>query len=206
MHCNSKYRKVLLAALPPAETLSRAECLCCEEVYGIPLISGFDSSPRDPPAERGRSETMGKSAMPIDYYIDHARRLVVARGRGVFADAEVFAYQREVWSRSEVAGYDELVDMTEVVEIAAPSPAGPRIEQLAGVAAAQDNPTSAGKFAIVAPGSLAFGLGREYQIYRELDLRSKKQVGVFRTLVEALSFLGIDSLENLEPRRSSHCT
>ena len=139
--------------------------------------------------------------MPIDYYIDHARRLVVARGRGVFADAEVFAYEREVWSQPEVAGYDELVDMTDVEEIAAPLPAGPRIRQLASEAAAQDHPESAGKFAIVAPSSLAFGLGREYQTYRELDLRSKKQVGVFRTLAEALSFLGIETLEGPEPRR-----
>jgi hypothetical protein len=89
--------------------------------------------------------------MPIDYEIDHARRLVFARGRGIFADADVFAYQREVWSRPEVAGYDELVDMTEVEEIAIPTLAGPRIQQLAGEAAAQDHPTSAGKLAIVAP-------------------------------------------------------
>ena len=85
--------------------------------------------------------------------------------------------------------------------IAAPLPAGPRIRQLASEAAAQDHPESAGKFAIVAPSSLAFGLGREYQTYRELDLRSKKQVGVFRTLAEALSFLGIETLEGPEPRR-----
>jgi hypothetical protein len=133
--------------------------------------------------------------MPIDYYIDHGRRLVVARGRGVFTDADAFGYQREVWSRPEVAGYDELVDMTAVEEIATPVPAGPRIQQLAGVAAAQDPPTSAGKFAIVAPGPLAFGLAREYKTYRELDARTKKQVEVFRSIAEALSFLGIETLE-----------
>jgi hypothetical protein len=133
--------------------------------------------------------------MPIDYYIDHARKLVVARGRGVFADAEVFAYEREVWSQQEVAGYNELVDMTAVEQIAIPTPAGPRMQQLAGVAAVQDSPASAAKFAIVAPGSLAFGLGRQYQVYREIDLRGTKQVGVFRTLAEALSFLGIETLE-----------
>ena len=46
---------------------------------------------------------IGKNA----YQIDHARRLVVARGKGVFADADVFAYQREDWSQPDVAGYDE---------------------------------------------------------------------------------------------------
>jgi hypothetical protein len=146
------------------------------------------------------SATIGWNVMPIEYYIDHARRLVVARGRGLFADAEVFAYQRQVWSQTEVAGYDELVDMTEVEEIGAPAPAGPRIAQLASLAAAQDLPGYAGKFAIIAPGSLAFGLGREYQTYRELDERSRKQVGVFRTRAEALAYLGIDTLEDREFR------
>jgi hypothetical protein len=134
--------------------------------------------------------------MPIEYVIDHARRLVHARGTGLFTGADMFNYQREVWSQPAVAGYDELVDMTDVKEIAAPAPAGPRMKQLASEAAAQDPPTSAGKFAIVAPNPLAFGLGRAYQTYRELDPRSKKQVRVFRTMAEALSFLGIQSLEN----------
>ena len=140
--------------------------------------------------------------MPIDYYIDHARRLVVAQGRGVLADTEVFAYQQEVWTQPEVAGYDELVDMTEVEEIAAPVPAGPRLQQLAALAAAQDPPAGPGKLAIAAPSSLAFGLVREYQAYRELNVHSKKQVGVFHTLAEALSFLGIDTLEEQESRRT----
>lgn len=135
--------------------------------------------------------------MPIDYRIDHARRLVIARGRGVFTDADMIAYQQDVWSQAEVAGFDELIDMTDVEEISAPVPASPHIQHLAGLAAAQDHPTSAGRFAIVAPGALAFGLARQYQIYRELDARSKKQVGVFRTLVEALSFLGLETVEDL---------
>jgi hypothetical protein len=137
---------------------------------------------------------MGTSFMPIDYFIDHARRLVVARGRGIFSDGDVFAYQREVFSQPEVAGYNELVDMTNVTEIAIPLPAGPRIQQLAGLAASQDPRESTAKFAVVAPDALAFGLGREFQIYRCLDPRSKKQVGVFRTRAEALAFLGIESL------------
>lgn len=125
---------------------------------------------------------MENSAMPIDYTIDEARRLVVALGRVFFSDADMFSYQREVWSRPELAGYDELVDMTAVEAIADPSLVGSRMRQLAGEAAAQDHPLNAGKFTIVAPGSLAFGMGREYQTYRELDVRSKKQIGVFQTL------------------------
>ena len=56
--------------------------------------------------------------MPIVHRIDHERRLVVAEGRGIVTDQDVFGYQRDVWSRPEVAGYDELVDMSEVEDIA----------------------------------------------------------------------------------------
>jgi hypothetical protein len=137
--------------------------------------------------------------MPIDYQIDHARRLVVARGRGVFAESDMFAYQREVWSHPEVEGYDELVDMTHVEAIAVPQPTAPGMRKLAALAGSQDPPAGIAKFAIVAPDPLAFGLGRQYQAYRELDPQSTKTVGVFRTMDEALSFLGIEGLQGPQP-------
>ena len=138
--------------------------------------------------------------MPIDYYIDHARRLVVAKGRGIFTDTDVFVYQREVWSKPEVFGYNELVDMTEIEEIAVPVPAGPLMQQLASEAAAQDDPINGGRFAIVATSSVAFGLARQYQTHRELQSRGTKQVRVFSTLSEALSFLGVEDLAPPRPK------
>jgi len=50
--------------------------------------------------------------MPLAHRIDHRPRLVIARASGTLTDEEVFAYQKDVWSRPDVAGYDELVDMT----------------------------------------------------------------------------------------------
>jgi hypothetical protein len=144
--------------------------------------------------------------MPIDFYIDPVLRLVVARGKGLFTEPDVLAYQQEVWSQPDLAGYSELIDMTEAEEIVAPSPAGAAMQRVAAEAAARDDPASAAKLAIVAPSLLAFGLAREYQSYREAQIQSRKQVGVFRTLAEALSFLGIDSLEHGEPGPTSRCS
>ena len=127
--------------------------------------------------------------MPINYRIDHALRLVVAAGYGEFGGMEVFDYQREVWSRPEVAGYHELIDMTHVEKILTPSPE--RIRELATLAAEMDLPGHASKLAIVAPSHLSFGLGRMFQARRELDERSTKQVAVFKTLDEAQAFLEI---------------
>jgi hypothetical protein len=126
---------------------------------------------------------------PVDHHIDHDRRVVLAKGRGTLTDQEVFAYQREVWSRPEVAGYDELMDMSEVEHIALPSV--DRVRELASLAAAMDPRWPESKFAIVAPNDLAFGLGRMFETYRGLDDRSTKQARVFRTLAEAWAFLGL---------------
>src|SRR6266853_4481116 len=127
--------------------------------------------------------------MPIEYRIDHERRLVIARGYGTFTSEDVFGYQRDVWSRPDVAGYDELVDMTQVEHIALPS--AERVRELAKLSAAMDPRSSHSRFAIVAPTEFAFGLGRMYEAYRNLDDRSTKTVSVFRTLDEALTFLGV---------------
>lgn len=132
--------------------------------------------------------------MPITYTVDHSRRLVIARAFGVFSDADVFSYQHQAWSDPAVVGYNELVDMTDITAIDAPNPVGARFSQLASLSSESDAVSSPAKFAIVAPSALAYALGRAYQAYREMDTHSKKEVGVFRTLAEALGFLNISSL------------
>jgi len=128
--------------------------------------------------------------MPITFRIDHDRRLVVARGYGTFAESDAFNYQQEAWSDEAVAGYDELVDMTHVIDVVTPSPA--RVQHLASIAARKDRPSIRSRFAIVAPTDLLYGLGRMLQTYRELEKDSTKEVGVFRTMKEALDFLRLE--------------
>ena len=131
--------------------------------------------------------------MPIDYWIDHERKLVLAKGRGTVTGQDVFGYQRDVWSRDDTAGYDELVDMSEVEHIALPSV--DRVRQLASLSADMDTPSLASKLAIIAPQNVAFGLGRMYATYRQMEARSRKHVEVFRSRREALAVLGIKGLE-----------
>jgi hypothetical protein len=135
--------------------------------------------------------------MPITYRIDHEKRVILARGYGSFTDADVFEYQRAVWSRQDVAGYDELIDMTYVSDIQLPS--GQRVRELASMAAHMDHPSASSRFAIVAPQDVAYGMGRMFQAYRGSENGSTKDVGVFRTLNEALAFLGITEAVCLPP-------
>jgi hypothetical protein len=127
--------------------------------------------------------------MPIEYLIDHTLQLVSAKGRGELTAEDIFGYQQEVWSRPDVAGYHELMDMTEVERIA--EPRTEEIRELARVSARQDPPGVQSKFAIIAPQDLAFGLGRMYQTFRALQPATTKEVAVFRTAADALRFLGL---------------
>ena len=126
--------------------------------------------------------------MPIEFDIDHERRLVTARGRGTVTHEDVYAYQVRVWGKADVVGYDELVDMSGVEEISIPSMDS--IPRLADLAARMDPPDMSSKLAIVAKDDFAFALGRMYETYRGLDPRSTKEARVFRSLPEALAYLG----------------
>jgi len=130
--------------------------------------------------------------MPIAYRVDNDARVIVVAGYGVLADAEIFGFQREINRRPDIAGYDQLVDMSRVTEFAVPS--SDRVRDLASLAAEQDvdAPGLAARMGIYAPTDIGFGLGRMFQTYRELDPRTTRQVGVFRTMEEALAFVGLD--------------
>jgi hypothetical protein len=123
-------------------------------------------------------------------------RLVVTRAVGTLTDDEVFAYQHDVWSRPEVAGYDELIDMSAFEHVAVPSPE--RIVRLASVSAGMDVRMPRTRLAIIAPRDFEFGLGRMYGAHREMDSRSTKRVGVFRSRAEAQAWLGLDGEPPLE--------
>jgi hypothetical protein len=130
--------------------------------------------------------------MPLQCRIDHRRRLVVAVGYGTLTDSDVFGYQRIIWGQPDVSGYDELVDVTRVVQFELPS--AERVRDLAELAAEMDAPLVRSKFAIVAASEVAFELGREFQAYRRRMERSAKEVELFRTLESALAFLGMEDL------------
>ena len=128
--------------------------------------------------------------MPIEYTIDHDRRVIIAKGKGAFTSEDMFRYQQEAWSQPGVAGYNELVDMTDVTEIVDPSVED--IRRLVEVSASMDPPDGHARFAIAAPNKLMFGLGRMYEAYRELQPQSMKVVRVFKTVREAMDFLGLE--------------
>ncbi|MBA4187387.1 MAG: hypothetical protein C0467_05135 [Planctomycetaceae bacterium] len=128
--------------------------------------------------------------MPIQHHIDHKRRLIIARAIGEVSARDLFDYQRTVWSCPDVAGFDEIVDMTAAEKIDAPN--ATTMRELANLSATMEVSVPVGKTAVVAPQQLVFGLGRMYEAYRGLQDGSSKVIRVFRTISEAIAFLGID--------------
>ena len=127
--------------------------------------------------------------MPIEFQIDHARRTVWVKCVSPVAVTDFFAYQRDVWSRPDVAGYDEFVDAVGVADITLPSSVGTDFRDLVQLSAQTDSRATTAKLAIVAPDDLSFGLARMYETYRELNPRSTKLVAVFRSRDEALKWI-----------------
>ena len=125
--------------------------------------------------------------MPIEYQIDHNRRFVLARGLGNLTAEDIFKYQREVWSLPEVKGYNELMDMSNVENIV--SPTHNNTVNLAQLSASMDDRKIPTKFAIVASDPLAYGMGRLYEAYRNLNPRSTKEVRVFRSMNDAMEWI-----------------
>jgi hypothetical protein len=131
--------------------------------------------------------------MPITHKIDHEQRLVSATPHGVLTDREIFAYQMEVWSGSEVLGYSELIDMSAVVEIEFVS--ANRVFELAKLSESMDPPAAPSKLAIVATADVHFGLARMYEAYRGSGKEGTKTPRVFRNRAEALQWLGVSAEE-----------
>jgi len=125
--------------------------------------------------------------MPIEHRIDRERRIVFATAHGEMTDEDVFRYQREAWSDPALAGYDEVVDMSDVTSI--PLASGRRAPELAELAARMDAPGTSARFAIVAPSDFAYGMARMYATYRGMQSQGTKQVEVFRSMAEALEWL-----------------
>jgi len=135
--------------------------------------------------------------MPISYRIDHERRLVEATAHDFLSDAEIFKYQRETWSRPEIAGYNELIDMSRVT--VAEFVSINRLKELVNLSASMAALLPTSKQAIVAPDDTYFGLGRIYKNYYDLGTNGAKEIGVFRSREEALNWLASASASPSDP-------
>lgn len=130
--------------------------------------------------------------MAVTYRIDRDQSVLIATISGTLTEREIFAYQDEVLAHPELSRFDELIDMTAIRAVESPAPIAGRVQELAGAAASRDDVRGQTRLAIAAPGDLAFGLGRMYATYRSMQPGSTRVVQVFRSMDEAIAWLGIE--------------
>ena len=125
--------------------------------------------------------------MPIEYHIDHGRRLVLTSASGKLTAEDFFNYKRDAWSLPDVRGFNELVDASKLEEIS--SLTVEKISELAKLSANMDDNTISTKLAIVASDTFLYGMGRLYEVFRNVNPRSTKKVSVFRSMQEAIDWI-----------------
>ena len=125
--------------------------------------------------------------MPIQYQINTGQRRILAVATGSIGERDLVGYQQDIGSRPELAGFDELIDLSLVdslLDIHLST-----IKHVADLAAAMEHDHPPSKLAIVAPQDIYFGLGRMFEAFRTQSDHTRKQVSVFRSLLEAEQWL-----------------
>lgn len=127
--------------------------------------------------------------MGVFYKIYNSLRVVDAWAEEILTEEDLFRYQQEVWSQPEIIGFNEIFDLSHVVSVE--SIATDKLRELANLAVSMDMHPHETRFAIVAKEALHFGLSRMYEIFRELNPKSRKKVKVFTDREKALEWLGL---------------
>jgi hypothetical protein len=128
--------------------------------------------------------------LAIEYCVDRDKKLLVMNGSGVLTADDVLGYLKDVLSRNDLAGYDELLDLSRVDEIVL-STIG-KMQLLAQIATGMAKGTEMTRLAIVAGNESTQGLGRMYETYQNLQGKGSKEVAVFSVREAALEFLNVD--------------
>ena len=120
--------------------------------------------------------------MPIDFTIDKARRIILTTGEGVLTYAEIRDLQDKGWSDPQFdPQFDHLIDLTAVTDLRVSG------DELRSLLSRDPYGSTPSRTAIVASDPGTFGVGRMAQGYRT---GMPAEVGVFRDVLEALSWLG----------------
>ena len=126
--------------------------------------------------------------MPISVETFDDLKLVIARVTGVMTAEEMMNYQLETWSKRQVVGYDEIVDVTAVEGFNYEGPS--KIKEVTHISARMDWANFSRKMAIIAVSDLAVGMARMYQSYRDNETIGRKEIMIFKTIEQARQWLG----------------
>jgi hypothetical protein len=135
--------------------------------------------------EQGAIPGKGKKKL-YEVKIDKASRRVLTTWGLSVSDQDLVEYQTKVWKNPEIQGYHELIDFQALQEVKV-TMAG--LKALATVAKSMDENGGKSRLAIVVGQPVAYGLSRMYQVFRELEDSSSREIQVFQDREAALAWL-----------------
>jgi len=119
--------------------------------------------------------------MPTFYKIDKERRFVLSTASGVFTLADALEHQQKLSGDPDFdPSFSQIADFSQVTKLDLSSD---EIRQFAQTSIY----SSDSRRALVMPNELSFGLGRMYEILR--DLAGQGGIRVFRTVEEAVDWV-----------------
>lgn len=124
--------------------------------------------------------------MPFEIEVDHEKRRTHCRFTGKLTGGLVAEYQVVIREQSGIGGYDEVVDFLGVT--GSNIKAGD-VDSSVNRAVAMDTDRRPGRFAMVAPNNLAYGMSRMYQSKRAISQDISREMRVFSDLGEAMCWL-----------------
>ena len=127
--------------------------------------------------------------MPLLVRIDRNQRIIFADGEGVVTDEDLMAYVREYLDGNELAGFDELFDLS-AADLHDLTYMG--LSTVAAAAAATDPDASPIKIALLVSEAQGMIVSRLYQSLRE-SKGGKRETRVFWDRTECREWLGLDA-------------
>ena len=126
--------------------------------------------------------------MLVSYRIDHDTKVIITTFAPEDVTLKIFLekfnnYQDELKYLPDFQEYNELVDFRPITSI---NITDSELKQLSNLASKQDTREIVTKLALLVDSKPAFTLAKVYEVIRNLNPASKKQVKVFQEFEEAL--------------------
>lgn len=133
----------------------------------------------------------------IDFRLVPVHRLRIATFSGIVGDDELVESYRDLIAEPDYdLTFDDLVDLTPLVELRVTSDA---VRRLVALFEPYNHLGVTNRLAIVAPRDYMYGMARMYQLLRS---EAPEQTMVFRSLDEAAAWLEVDDLDLAPPESS----
>lgn len=122
--------------------------------------------------------------MPANVQIDPSRKFVTLDLRGSLDPAEAASALRSIITHPDLPmAPNGIIDTTELVDL---NLQARDVRDLAAMAELSDERWRGGRWAVIAPRDLVYGMARMYQMIRS---NAPYEIGVFRTREEGVSWL-----------------